>query len=353
MFDIKFIEKVSNNPKFIKKYIQSKNLNLDYEKVEVKVCELANGEYNYNYLLNIRIVYREKTINSKAVFRINYGSQMNLKNQVEYEFNALCYLKDTGVTPFPIFMDTSKRIFPKDFIIMEYIEGTKLDYEKDLEKAAMCLAKIHKYKAKSKYSFVEPKDPFEAIFDECSVMYEKYRNSRLFNIEVDIRVKTIFEILKNKLKSNEEKNILPKTLINTELNSSNFIVDGNSCHLVDWEKPIIADVEQDLGHFLAPTTTFWKTEVILSKVKIDDFLSLYYNIYKEGNADYSSIEFINFKARVYKYIAFNCLRGITWCAMAWVEYNSCQKEIINTFTFNKLKDYLNVDFIDNIIENFL
>lgn len=32
---------------------------------------------------------------------------------------------------------------------------------------------------------------------------------------------------------------------------------------------------QDLGHFLAPTTTFWKTDVILDQDRIDAFLDTY------------------------------------------------------------------------------
>ena len=55
--------------------------------------------------------------------------------------------------------------------------------------------------------------------------------------------------------------------INTELNSTNFLINGGTYDnfLIDWEKPLYGDPAQDLGHFLAPTTTFWKTDVILSR----------------------------------------------------------------------------------------
>lgn len=64
--------------------------------------------------------------------------------------------------------------------------------------------------------------------------------------------------------------------INTELNSTNFLVndrDDNEkeAYLVDWEKPLYGDPAQDLGHFLAPTTTFWKTDVILDQEQMDAF----------------------------------------------------------------------------------
>ena len=38
---------------------------------------------------------------------------------------------------------------------------------------------------------------------------------------------------------------------------------GNSkedSYIIDWEKALIGECEQDLAHFLAPTTTFWKTD---------------------------------------------------------------------------------------------
>ena len=55
--------------------------------------------------------------------------------------------------------------------------------------------------------------------------------------------------------------------INTELNSGNFLMNGagKDNYLVDWEKPLYGDPVQDLGHFLAPTTTFWKTDLILTE----------------------------------------------------------------------------------------
>ena len=42
--------------------------------------------------------------------------------------------------------------------------------------------------------------------------------------------------------------------INTELNSTNFLIggEGKSNYLIDWEKPLFGDPAQDLGHFLAP-----------------------------------------------------------------------------------------------------
>ena len=358
MIDIKTVENAINNKIFMEKYAQGKNFPLNFCYYKINVEELANGEYNYNYKLNIKIKYNERNIEETAVLRINYGSQMHLDNQIEYEYNALEYLKDTGLTPFPIFLDTSKDLIEKEYLLMSFIEGRQFDYKKDLLYGANCLAQIHKYKSNHKFDFVEPNDPFAAMIDECKEMYSKYEKSDFFDKEVDNRIKIIFENANKRLKESNIGNKSERTLINTELNSSNFIMKEEKCYLLDWEKPIIGEKEQDLGHFLAPTTTFWKTDIILSKKEIDNFMEIYYKIYY-NKKDVSSCElksddkYILFREKVYKYIVFNCLRGLTWCAMAWVEYNDSEKTLINEFTFNKLKEYLKLNFMDNIIESFI
>ena len=358
MINIKIVESAVNNKKFMDKYIQGKKHPLNFCCFKIKVDELANGEYNYNYKLYVTIEYKDKIIEEKSVLRINYGSQMHLDNQVEYEYNALEYLRYTGVTPVPVFLDTSKELIEKEYLVMNFIEGGGFDYTEDMVYAAECLAKIHSYKSEKDFDFVNPDNPFAAMIDECRTMYGKYENSRFFNNEVHKRISRIFESVQKRLEDSAVDENIEKTLINTELNSSNFIMNGEKCFLVDWEKPIIGEKEQDLGHFLAPTTTFWKTDIILSKKEIDNFMEIYYKIYynkKDVSFDKlkSEKQYLLFKEKVYKYIVFNCLRGLTWCAMAWVEYNDSEKTLVNEFTYNKLKEYLKLEFMDNIIDNFI
>ena len=40
-----------------------------------------------------------------------------------------------------------------------------------------------------------------------------------------------------------------------------------------------------------------------------------------------------------------CLRGITWCAMAWVEYQQPGRELVNESTWRKLEAYLTDEFL--------
>ena len=102
--------------------------------------------------------------------------------------------------------------------------------------------------------------------------------------------------------------------------------------------------DEDLGHFLAPTTTFWKTDVILKEEEMDRFVKEYKGAVK-GRFDVSGLE-----ERLKAFVPVTCLRGITWCAMAWVEYQKPGRLIRNGETFRKMEDYLDGEFL-RMIEN--
>ena len=138
-----------------------------------------------------------------------------------------------------------------------------------------------------------------------------------------------------------EREIEEPCIINTELNSSNFIIGKESSYIIDWEKPIIGEREQDLAHFSVPTTTFWKTDVIFSADEIEKFINLYENYSKK------MIDRQKFK----EYFTMTCLRGTSWCAMAFVEYNGA-RAIKNEYTFNKIKAYLSDKFLSNLQQYF-
>ena len=131
--------------------------------------------------------------------------------------------------------------------------------------------------------------------------------------------------------------------INTELNSTNFLMnDSGKDYLIDWEKPLYGEPAQDLGHFLAPTTTFWKTDVILEQEEMKEFVRAY--IQKVDGR----FETADLWERTSLYIQITCLRGVTWCAMAWIQYQQPDKEIFNASTYEKLEAYLADDFLDRI-----
>lgn len=345
-------EKV-NSSKFKEKI--KKELCLD-EVTEIEVKSLGNGEYNYNFLL----CFNEQ----KAVLRMNFGSQIGLgDDQIEYEYKIMRFIEESNYIPHAIFEDSSFEIFERPYLVMEYVKGRHLNYdiEKDLEKAADSLCNIHKY-SKEKLKELDseefnciicPKSPMKALIEECETMYSEYEESAFFDEEVDAKIQEVFA--KCRIISKEKEEEIDPCIINTELNSTNFLVSDEKCTVIDWEKPVIGELEQDLGHFLAPTTTFWKSEVILVPSQIDRFLENYIDSLERLGEDIEDkmVEMYKIKKKTYKYIILNCLRGLTWCSMAWVQYNNNLKEICNEDTYEKLKQYLGMEFIDMVLRDFV
>ena len=91
---------------------------------DTEVEFLAQGEYNINFTLS--------SFPNKYVFRVNTGSQLQIDNQIGYEFNSLKYLEKSSVTPKVFFVDGSLMYFDYGVLIMEFLEGAPLEYGEEL-----------------------------------------------------------------------------------------------------------------------------------------------------------------------------------------------------------------------------
>jgi len=120
--------------------------------------------------------------------------------------------------------------------------------------------------------------------------------------------------------------------------------EQGSIHLVDWEKPLWGDPSQDLSHFSVPTTTLWKTTYRMSREVRQKFIDVYR---REVNDPFLADTIVD---RVNLRDPFNCLRGVSWCAMAWVKYRSGEHALQNADTFAKLDMYVDIDFLHSVFE---
>ena len=349
--------------KGLKEYVQTKEyrerMGLPGQVTE-NYTMLAQGEYNRNY------TFIHPITGKKLVLRINFGSQMHLKDQILYEYKALKLLENSGRTPKAIYADGSCQYLPYGVMVMEFLPGHSLDYKTELLSAAGCLADIHSVKMPEAHSLVRPEEPLKAILEECEAMVKTYMESELGDEQKKRRIRSLLD-QGWKAVENLETDIPYHCCINTELNSTNFLVNDRNvdgrrinensvgektgdcikdnekkAYLVDWEKPLYGDPAQDLGHFLAPTTTFWKTDVILTSEEMEKFIDAY--IKAVGNRFKTDM----IREHTHAFIPITCLRGITWCAMAWVQYQQPDKLIFNESTFKKLNAYLDMDFLKNI-----
>ena len=327
----------------LKEYVQwegyRKALGLPLKQTEVYML-LAQGEYNRNYL------FTHPSTGKKLVLRVNCGSQMHLTHQIQYEYEALCQLSGSGRTPIPLYVDDSRKQLSKGVLVMEYLPGRTLSYTTDLMHAAECLADIHSTPIEKPELLLAPAHPGQAILDECEEMFAVYQSAPGADAGTAGQIRRMLDKGWAGLKALAFADV-PRCCVNTELNSTNFLVEKGRACLVDWEKPLWSDPAQDLGHFLAPTTTFWKTDVILEREEISRFLQHYRN----KMAD--SLTGKTFEERVDAFLRITCLRGITWCAMAWIQYQNPDKLLYNTSTVKKLEQYLEDGFLEKIEKEYI
>ena len=248
-------------------------------------------------------------------------------------------------------------------MVYEYLPGRPLSYERDLPRAAALLADIHSLRPGQEAidQLLSPEDPIGAVLSECREMLGHYLDSPLADPKISRSLQEML-LLGQQMAEKAPAFSGYRCIINTELNSGNFLMNdagdlsgeagpgkaGPVDYLIDWEKPLYGEPAQDLGHFLAPTTTFWKTDSILSRRETEDFISEYERA-AGGRFDTGGI-----RQRTLLFIPITCLRGLTWSAMAWVRYqdeNSGAPR--NQDTWKKLCIYLSPEFLGRIREEYL
>ena len=318
---------------------------------------LARGEYNENF------VFTHPESGKKYVLRVNHGSQMHLKKQVSYEAHALSLLEKSGRVPKVYYVEEKG---DKGILLMDFLEGRALRYETDLSVAGQILADIHstvyeREKDQGEFRLLSPENPLHAMLSESASLLKSYELSPFMEEEIYNRTHTLWKRgVDLERKYAKTLSLKDFCIINTELNSGNFLIQDEeknfeekseasnadiSSHLIDWEKPLYAHFAQDLGHFLAPTTSFWKTDIILQeKDKVDFFCS--YREALAGRREFSEIE-----EKTELFILFNCIRGLSWCAYAYAEYQK-GRDIQNEDTFRKIKAYLEDPFLSSVEELF-
>ena len=308
------MERIRGLAEYVKNKEYREALGLPKEKMENYEL-LAQGEYNINY------AFTHPVTGKKLLFRVNCGSQMHLEHQIEYEAHALRLMEGSGRTPKVLYVDGSKKILEHGVLVMEYLPGHAMDYHTELMLAALCLADIHSVPIpESEEILIHPQNPLKAILEECEEMFKVYLESPLGDGEKKTYIRELLDLgWKREAEIQLESGY--QCCINTELNSTNLLIngEGKSNYLIDW-----------------------KTDVILTSEEMEKFIDAY--IKAVGNRFKTDM----IREHTHAFIPITCLRGITWCAMAWVQYQQPDKLIFNESTFKKLNAYLDMDFLKNI-----
>ncbi len=291
----------------------------------VSVSFLAAGEYNANYLIETR--------EGPRVLRINQGSQLGLgQDQIAYEYEVLKALADSGVTPKPFACHTDPEDLGGGALLMEFLPGTALDYTRDLDRAAHIFARVHTQPVPDG-AFIVQADPVMDIARESLGLVRRFAQHPLTR-ERDQIMSYYYEVLELGEETRHLFEGEDLCLVNTEVNSGNFLVGDKRAYLVDWEKAVVSYRYQDLGHFMVPTTTLWKTDVCLGAGEKEAFLRAYH---AHACPD-MDLDEMKEKTRVMERTIL--LRALAWCFMAWYEYTQTDRPLQNSETFSKIQKYL-------------
>lgn len=285
---------------------------------------LAAGEYNENYTV--------AADGSLLVFRINHGSQLELEDQIEYEYHVLQAVARSGVTPKPLEFDSEPGPNLGDgVLLMEYLPGRALRYRGEYLRGADVFAAVHVLPESDR--LIRQDEPMLDIAEESSRLLARFdehplraERHKLYTYRDHIR------------RLAEENSELfagdSRCIVNTEVNSSNFLVDDGRTWLVDWEKAVVSSRFQDLGHFLVPTTTLWKGDYVFD----DDERRAFLQRYRENANPNLSLDELDHGTRLLESTII--LRGLSWCFMAYYEYTKTDRTIQNADTFATIKRYM-------------
>ena len=307
---------------------------------DVALTFLAGGEYNKNYMLSAG--------KEKYVLRVNIGTQINRDDQILYEFQALKLLEKSGVTPKPCYVDGTKEDIDHGILIMEYLPGDSLDYKTDIDKAAMVFAGIHNTEVDAEKNHLIREDaPLTIIYNECKGLLKKYFSSDLADPDIKAYLTDLSAWADENRKKERYFTEDPiNCIVNTEVNSGNFIVDRNkdTAHLVDWEMPRWGDPTNDLAHFSSPFTTLWKTDYRMDDRTKKGFLNRYLGFMNNARLSGSIHERMKLRE------PYVLLRGISWSAMGYVAYQTDFDGVKNESTWKTLQRYMDYAFIRSVFD---
>jgi aminoglycoside phosphotransferase (APT) family kinase protein len=290
---------------------------------EMQCSFLAAGEYNENYLVSGHL--------GTYVFRINHGTQLGLARQVEYEFSVLQAVFPSGVTPRPLQYSLDAEGLGQGVLLMEYLPGRPLNYACDLNIAAEIFARIHALPPDPR--LIVQADPVTAIAAESLALIGRYDSGQYREVR-QLLLEYHYEIVNLTSTSPTFFSGDPLCMVNTEVNSGNFLIHPQRSCLIDWEKAVVSCRYQDLAHFLAPTTTLWKTDCRVSDQDRKDFLASY----RQALGLPISLEELTQKTAFMERVIF--LRALSWCYMAYHEYTSKSRVLTCDVTFKKIVSYL-------------
>ena len=282
---------------------------------------LGVGEHNLNYWFIVPASGR------KFVLRINIVPQPFHDDQVAYEFGALRALAPSGRVPEPVYLDNSASAPYEGALVIGFRDGEQLDFDHlrpgDLRCAAQIMADVHAVPVAPSCTVFRPKDPLKGLFEECLQRFESYRSSGFEEERITRWAESFITVAETMTHTTCSPSDCTH-IVNTETLPSHFLIpaasaaeaaanetgSGRFCEnpgsFVDWERPIVGEVAQDVAYFVSPTTTFWDSDYLFPIDQVNTLIADYWRAV-DGRFDRG-----NFDERFRAFRMMTALRSTTW-----------------------------------------
>ncbi len=316
---------------------------------------LGMGEHNLNFRFAL-------PGGQHAVLRVNVASQPFHKNQIRYEFGALEAAVPSGCTPQPLFVDDSPAAPGKGVLVESFCEGRQLDFDDlrpgDVRCAIQMMADVHAVPVSDSCGLFCPADPLRAMFEECQQRFRDHLASG-FQEERLTRWMEAFMRAAERMLAEAAPPQDRAHIVNTETLPSHFLIPESAAaravlagragrlvdapgHFVDWERPVLGEVAQDVAYFVSPTTTFWDSEFLFPARDIPGVIDAYWQAVdgRFGRTD--------FDERFRAWRMMTALKSTSWCLQALARYRGEQAAHTTEKTAGKLPVYLSEEFMELI-----
>ena len=324
------------------------------DDIQLNPHPLGMGEHNLNFWFD------NPADGGRYVLRVNVAPQPFHDNQVAYEFAALRALVQSGCTPRPVYLDDAPTAPGEGALVIGYCEGSQLDFDNlrpgDLRCAAQLMADVHAVPVADDCPLYRPADPLRALFEECLQRFGLYRASAF----EDARITRWAETFIARAQRAMQESAAPGDcghIVNTETLPSHFLIPeaasaeaagafgdtGRFCAhpgwFVDWERPVIGEVAQDVAYFTSPTTTFWDSDYLFPASRAESFVEEYWRAV-DGRFDRAG-----FDGRFRCWRMMTALRSVTWFCRALIHYNASGTHK-TAKTAQKFPVYLSDEFME-------
>lgn len=316
---------------------------------------LGMGEHNINFWFSL-------PSGERMVLRVNVASQPFHKNQIQYEYDALRAAQSSGCTPVPLFVDHSSDAPGKGILVETFCEGRQLDFDDlrpgDVRCAIQMMADVHSVAVDPDCSLFSPKDPLRAMFEECEQRFCDYLGSGFPEARLTRWMERFLDATEKMLADIDPPQDRGH-IVNTETLPSHFLIpsasadaaagaaaSGRFCdapgHFVDWERPILGEVAQDVAYFVSPTTTFWDSDFLFPASDVPRVIDDYWRAVDDRFAR------ADFDERFRAWRMMTALKSTSWCVQALARYQGESDVHTTEKTAGKLPTYLSEEFMELI-----